>query len=129
MDIHDKIKLIINTLDLTNHSFANKVGVTSSTIDSITLGRLQPDGNRKKTKPGYDLLMSIITIFKINPNYLFDLSEHMFYDEIRNKDEIVALKNNFAKIKMRLERLEQKMHTLQKSKKKHHLIHWWNDNS
>ncbi|KAA1245387.1 S24 family peptidase [Aquimarina sp. RZ0] len=73
-EINQKIRDIINFLDLNNHSFAKKIGVTSTTIDSITTGRLQPDGSRKRTKPGYDLIKNIITEFNINPEYLFGKS-------------------------------------------------------
>ncbi|MDY8134597.1 S24/S26 family peptidase [Aquimarina sp. 2201CG5-10] len=73
-EIDRKIREIIDFLDLNNHSFAKKIGVTSTTIDSITTGRLQSDGSRKRTKPGYDLLESVISEFDINPEYLFGKS-------------------------------------------------------
>jgi len=69
--IDTKIKEIIRFFELNNHSFAKRIGVTSTTIDSITTGRLQPDGTRKRTKPGYDLLESIIQEFNIDPEFLF----------------------------------------------------------
>ncbi|NAS30954.1 transcriptional regulator [Flavobacteriaceae bacterium R38] len=75
--INEKIRLIIDHFALNNNSFAKRIGVTSTTIDSITSGRLQPDGTRKKTKPGYDLLQSIITEFDINPEYLFGENKQM----------------------------------------------------
>lgn len=78
LDIHSKIKEVIHGLHLNNSSFAKKVGVTSTTIDSITSGRLQGDGSRKKTKPGYDLLLSIIESCNINPNYFFGQTDQMF---------------------------------------------------
>lgn len=76
--IHEKIKEIIDHFRLNNNSFSKRIGVTSTTIDSITNGRPQADGSRKRTKPGYDLLTSIITEFKINPEYLFGMSSQMF---------------------------------------------------
>ncbi|NQY30134.1 MAG: transcriptional regulator [Flavobacteriaceae bacterium] len=81
MEIHNRIKHIIDQLDLNNSSFAKLIGVTSTTIDSITNGRLQSDGFRKKTKPGFDLLNNIITKCNINPEYLFGSSEALFNNE------------------------------------------------
>ncbi|WP_258930695.1 XRE family transcriptional regulator [Flavobacterium oreochromis] len=78
MDIHEKIKLIIDTLKLNNNSFAKLIGVTTTTIDSITNGRLQENGERKKTKPGYDLINSIVEHCNVNPDYLFEKSDEMF---------------------------------------------------
>jgi DNA-binding XRE family transcriptional regulator len=78
MEIHDKIKRIIEELDLNNNSFAKLIGVTSTTVDSITNGRLQSNGDRKKTKPGFDLLNSIITHCNIDPEYFFGASEDIF---------------------------------------------------
>ncbi|SEL68863.1 Peptidase S24-like [Aquimarina amphilecti] len=80
-----KIKEIIDFFSLNNHSFAKKIGVTSTTIDSITTGRLQPDGSRKRTKPGYDLLERIIDEFSIDPEYLFGKSNDLLK---REKQEI-----------------------------------------
>ena len=57
--------------------FQKKIGVTPTTIDSIVNGRLQEDGTRKRTKPGYDVLMSIIQEFDVNPDYLFGTSDQM----------------------------------------------------
>jgi len=82
MEIDQKIRDIIETLSLNNHSFAKKIGVTSTTIDSITTGRLQSDGSRKRTKPGYDLLKRIITEFDINPEYLFGKSDAMIRQNV-----------------------------------------------
>ncbi|MFD2562820.1 S24 family peptidase [Aquimarina rubra] len=75
--IDEKIREIIDFFGLNNHSFAKRIGVTSTTIDSITTGRLQSDGSRKRTKPGYDLLERIIDEFNIDPEYLFGKSHHM----------------------------------------------------
>ncbi|MFL0062199.1 hypothetical protein [Tenacibaculum maritimum] len=58
------------------------VQVTGTTVDSIVNGRPQSDGTRKKTKPGYDVLMSIINEFNINPDYLFDKSDVMLKSEL-----------------------------------------------
>ncbi|WP_299183550.1 S24 family peptidase [uncultured Aquimarina sp.] len=79
--IDEKIREIIDFFSLNNHSFAKKIGVTSTTIDSITTGRLQPDGSRKRTKPGYDLLESIINEFSINSEYLFGKSSNILIDK------------------------------------------------
>ena len=78
MEIHEKIKHIIDTLKLNNNSFAKQIGVTTTTIDSITNGRLQDNGERKRTKPGFDLINNIILHCNINPEYLFGQSEEMF---------------------------------------------------
>ena len=82
MDIHERLKAIIGNLGLNNNSFARLIGVTSTTIDSITTGRLQPDGSRKRTKPGFDLLKKIMSKCNINPDYLFENSDDMFVSEI-----------------------------------------------
>lgn len=78
MDIHTKIKRIIDELKLNNNSFAKLIGVTSTTIDSITIGRLQANGERKRTKPGFDLLQSIISKCDVNPDYIFGNSKDIF---------------------------------------------------
>ncbi|TPG41981.1 XRE family transcriptional regulator [Flavobacterium pectinovorum] len=78
MEIHTKIKRIIDEMKLNNNSFAKLIGVTSTTIDSITIGRLQSDGDRKRTKPGFDLLQSIITHCNVNPDYFFGDSDEIF---------------------------------------------------
>lgn len=72
-----KIRAIIDAFKLNNYSFSKRIGVTSTTIDSIVNGRPQPDGTRKKTKPGYDVLKSIIEEFNIDPDYLFGKSTQM----------------------------------------------------
>ncbi len=106
MDIHKRVKEIIEELNLSNNSFAAKIGVTSTTVDSITVGRPQPDGSRKRTKPGYDVLKSIIEIFEINPYYLFDMSEQMFRNRELENIDLSALTNDLDIIKKRLEKLE-----------------------
>ncbi|MFD0863193.1 helix-turn-helix transcriptional regulator [Sungkyunkwania multivorans] len=83
--INQKIKEIIAHFGLNNNSFAKRIGVTSTTIDSITTGRLQPDGSRKRTKPGYDLLERIIEEFNINPDYLFARSNEMLQSKIPDR--------------------------------------------
>lgn len=75
--IAQKIKAIIERFKLNNYAFSKRIGVTSTTIDSIINGRPQPDGSRKRTKPGYDVLMAIIEEFDIDPDYLFGKSEDM----------------------------------------------------
>ena len=75
--IASKIKAIIEEFKLNNYSFSKRIGVTSTTVDSIVNGRPQPDGTRKKTKPGYDVLMAIIKEFDIDPDYLFGKSAQM----------------------------------------------------
>lgn len=77
-----KIKAIIHEFNLNNFAFSRRIGVTSTTIDSIVNGRPQADGSRKRTKPGYDVLMSIINEFDINPDYLFGKSQHMLKPEV-----------------------------------------------
>ena len=84
MEIHARIKHIIDLLDLNNNSFAKRIGVTSTTVDSITNGRLQSDGNRKRTKPGFDLLNNIIAQCKVNSEYLFGNSDIVFVNEKSN---------------------------------------------
>ena len=88
MDIHERIKNIISLLDLNNNSFAKQIGVTSTTIDSITNGRLQSNGERKRTKPGFDLLNNIINQCKINTDYLFGTSDTVFTYENTNKNQL-----------------------------------------
>jgi len=89
--INEKIKLIIDHFALNNNSFAKRIGVTSTTIDSITSGRLQPDGTRKRTKPGYDLLQSIITEFDINPEYLFGENKQMLISSIQSNQTYTGM--------------------------------------
>lgn len=85
MEIHTKIKRIIDEMKLNNNSFAKLIGVTSTTIDSITIGRLQADGERKRTKPGFDLLQSIITHCNVNPDYFFGNSDEIFADKTNSE--------------------------------------------
>lgn len=80
--IDEKITAIINHFNLNNFSFSKRIGVTGTTIDSIVNGRPQNDGSRKKTKPGYDVLNSIINTFNINPDYLFGKSSVMLKSEL-----------------------------------------------
>ena len=82
--ISHKIKTIIEEFNLNNYSFSKKIGVTSTTVDSIINGRPQSDGSRKKTKPGYDVLKAIITEFDINPDYLFGRDEQIFRSESKS---------------------------------------------
>ncbi len=93
MEIHTKIKRIIDEMKLNNNSFAKLIGVTSTTIDSITIGRLQADGDRKRTKPGFDLLQSIITHCNVDPDYFFGDSEEIFTNKT---NDVVGL--NLPKI-------------------------------
>ena len=79
--IDQKVTAIIREFNLNNYSFSKRIGVTGTTIDSIVNGRPQPDGTRKKTKPGYDVLMSIINEFNINPDYLFGKDTQMIRSE------------------------------------------------
>lgn len=76
-NIATKISAIIKKFDLNNFSFSKRIGVTGTTVDSIVNGRPQADGTRKRTKPGYDVLKSIINEFNINPDYLFGKSDVM----------------------------------------------------
>jgi phage repressor protein C with HTH and peptisase S24 domain len=80
--IAHKVRTIIEEFKLNNYSFSKRIGVTSTTIDSIVNGRPQPDGTRKKTKPGYDVLMAIIKEFDIDPDYLFGKSTQMLRVEV-----------------------------------------------
>ncbi len=80
MNISEKIAAIRDQFNLNNFSFSKRIGVTGTTIDSIINGRPQSDGTRKKTKPGFDVLTSIINEFKINPDYLFGISDSMIKD-------------------------------------------------
>ena len=79
--VAQKIRAIIEEFNLNNYSFSKRIGVTSTTVDSIINGRPQSDGTRKRTKPGYDVLMSIINEFDINPDYLFGKDEQMVKTE------------------------------------------------
>lgn len=83
MDISSKVAAIRDHFNLNNFSFSKRIGVTGTTVDSIINGRPQSDGSRKKTKPGYDVLSSIINEFDINPDYLFGKSEIM---SLKRKD-------------------------------------------
>lgn len=80
--IDQKITAIINHFQLNNYAFSKRIGVTGTTIDSIVNGRPQPDGTRKKTKPGYDVLSAIIEEFNINPDYLFGKSDVMLKQDV-----------------------------------------------
>lgn len=80
--IDKKITAIINHFQLNNYAFSKRIGVTGTTIDSIVNGRPQPDGTRKKTKPGYDVLSAIIDQFNINPDYLFGKSNVMLKQDV-----------------------------------------------
>lgn len=82
LHIDEKITAIINRFNLNNYAFSKRVGVTGTTIDSIVNGRPQADGSRKKTKPGYDVLLAIINEFNINSDYLFGKSDTMLTSEI-----------------------------------------------
>ncbi|MGS2725733.1 S24 family peptidase [Psychroserpens sp. BH13MA-6] len=75
--INQKIAAIIHHFHFNNYAFSKRIGVTGTTIDSIVNGRPQANGTRKKTKPGYDVLSSIINEFDINPDYLFGKSSIM----------------------------------------------------
>jgi len=79
--VAQKIRAIIEKFNLNNYSFSKRIGVTSTTVDSIINGRPQSDGSRKRTKPGYDVLMSIIDEFDINPDYLFGKDDQMIRTE------------------------------------------------
>lgn len=79
--VAQKIRAIIEEFNLNNYSFSKRIGVTSTTVDSIINGRPQSDGTRKRTKPGYDVLMSIINEFEINPDYLFGKDDQMIRTE------------------------------------------------
>lgn len=81
--IDDKITAIVKRFNLNNYAFSKQIGVTGTTIDSILNGRPQKDGSRKKTKPGYDVLLAIINSFDINPDYLFGKSTIMLRSEIK----------------------------------------------
>lgn len=80
--IDEKISAIINHFHLNNFSFSKRIGVTGTTIDSIVNGRPQPDGTRKKTKPGYDVLTAIIDTFDVNPDFLFGKSTVMLKSDV-----------------------------------------------
>ncbi|WP_456441764.1 S24 family peptidase [Psychroserpens sp.] len=82
LHVDEKILAIINRFNLNNYAFSKRIGVTGTTIDSIVNGRSQKDGSRKKTKPGYDVLLAIIDTFDINPDYMFGKSEVMLTSEI-----------------------------------------------
>lgn len=84
LPIDEKITAIIHQFNLNNYAFSKRIGVTGTTIDSIVNGRPQKDGSRKKTKPGYDVLLAIIETFDINPDYLFGKSEVMLASEIKS---------------------------------------------
>jgi hypothetical protein len=83
LHIDEKITAIINRFNLNNYAFSKRIGVTGTTIDSIVNGRPQKDGTRKKTKPGYDVLLAIINVFDINPDYLFGKSDIMLTSEVK----------------------------------------------
>lgn len=84
LPVDEKIKAIIHRFNLNNFAFSKRIGVTGTTIDSIVNGRPQKDGSRKKTKPGYDVLLAIINTFDINPDYLFGKSDTMLSSDVKS---------------------------------------------
>jgi len=92
MDISERIAAIRDAFNLNNFSFSKKIGVTGTTIDSIINGRPQSDGSRKKTKPGYDVLTSIINEFLVNPDYLFGKSNTML------KSDVTSSSSNYSEM-------------------------------
>ncbi len=82
LSIDKKITAIINAFNLNNYAFSKRIGVTGTTVDSIVNGRPQANGTRKRTKPGYDVLLAIINEFDINPDYLFGKSDIMLKAEV-----------------------------------------------
>lgn len=89
--IDEKIVEIIHHFRLNNFAFSKRIGVTGTTIDSIVNGRPQSDGTRKKTKPGYDVLTSIINTFGINPDYLFNKSSIMLQKDAKSFQTYVGV--------------------------------------
>lgn len=60
--IHERIELLINTLNLNKNSFAKAVGTSATVIQNI----LGP----RQSKPGFDLLSKIAETFDINSDWL-----------------------------------------------------------
>ena len=63
-EINDRIRLIMNALELNNYSFAKKLGVSQTVIYNIA------DLKGRQSKPSYDLLTKILKVTNADPSWL-----------------------------------------------------------
>jgi transcriptional regulator with XRE-family HTH domain len=78
MEVSKRIEAIVKALELNNNSFAKKIGVSSTTIDSYIKGRRNIKGDLIVSQPNYKTIKSMVDVFHINPYYILGFSDNMF---------------------------------------------------
>lgn len=85
LDINKRIESIIKDFGLNKNSFASKLDTSYARIDNIVSGR--------QSKPSYELIVKIITEFKVNPEWLLlgigekDKSSNINPDDLKKCQE------------------------------------------
>lgn len=92
--INERIKIIVEALNITANAFANELGVAGSVIYNIIKGR---------NKPSFDILDKMVSSFNVNPNFLLtgkgevfltmeERFEKLMDDQTPDEDHIYFLK-------------------------------------
>lgn len=67
--INERVKIIVESLNITANAFANELDVAGSVIYNIIKGR---------NKPSFDILDKMVSRFNVNPNFLLTGKGDMF---------------------------------------------------
>lgn len=78
--VNERIKLIVESLNITANAFAQELNVAGSVVYNIIKGR---------NKPSFDILDKIVSSFNVSPNFLLTGKGNMF----SSNDEISQIEN------------------------------------
>ena len=82
MIISEKIYLFMEQRGISQKEFANRTGISQSTIS---------DWKRKKTNPAADKIMKICEVLQVSPYELLSDGKPLDYDLVLNKEEIYLI--------------------------------------
>ncbi len=77
----ERVKMVRKQRNMTQVNFAQNLGISQANLSEIEAG---------KSKPSLDVLLSLVTEFKVDLHWLL-LSEEMLYNKELQKDEFVLV--------------------------------------
>lgn len=98
MIISEKIYLLMEQRGISQKEFANRTGISQSTIS---------DWKRKKTNPAADKIMKICEVLHVSPYELLSDGEPVNYDLVLSRGEITLIQEYRALSERQKDRLRR----------------------